>query len=286
MSETVVLPPPGVHRRCEIASYAGAGGRVLGYGVLRADPERRALLYLHGIESHGGWFLAAAEALAERGCTTYLLDRRGSGLNRGTQPGDAASAAVLLEDVRRFRAHARLDSVVLVGLSWGGKLALASALEQPEGVRAIVLVTPGLVPRVDYALPERIRIALSLAAGGRARFHVPIEPEMFTRTPRFLEYIVNDPLRLQRVTARFLLASRGLDRRIRAGVQALPAPVLLLLAGHDRIIDNERTRELLERMPRGRLRVRLYESATHSIQFEETARLVGDVEDFLEEVAC
>jgi pimeloyl-ACP methyl ester carboxylesterase len=84
-----------------------------------------------------------------------------------------------------FRAHAGLDALVLVGLSWGGKLAVAAALDQPEGVRAVVLVTPGLVPRVDYTPLERIRIALSLAVGGRARFHVPIEPEMFTRDPRF-----------------------------------------------------------------------------------------------------
>ena len=98
--------------------------------------------------------------------------------------------------------------------------------------------------------------------------------------------LANDPLRLQRVSARFLLASRALDRTIRARVHTLAAPVLLLLAGHDRIIDNERTQALLGRVPDGRLRVRLYERATHSIQFEETAALVRDVDRFLEDVAC
>lgn len=286
MSETAVFSAPGVRARCEIADFTGAGGRRLRYGVVRAQRERRALVYLHGIESHGGWFLAAAEALAERGCTTYLLDRRGSGLNLETDPGDAGSADVLLEDVRRFRAQAGLDALVFVGLSWGGKLALAAALDQPEGVCAVVLVTPGLVPRVDYSWTERARIGLSLLAGGRARFHVPIEPEMFTRTPRYLDFIVNDPLRLQRVSARFLIATRALDRRIRADVHALEAPVLLLLAGHDRIIDNERTQALLGALPDGRLLTRLYERATHSIQFEETDALVDDVERFLEDVAC
>ena len=259
---------------------------MLRYRVVRAHPERRALLYLHGIESHGGWFLDAAQGLAARGCTTYLVDRRGSGLNRGTEEGDAASADVLLEDLRRFRRHAALESLVLVGLSWGGKLAVAAALDQPEGVRALVLVTPGLVPRVDFTVPQKVGIALSLATGGRARFHVPIEPEMFTRTPRILDSIVRDPLRLERVTARFLFASLQLDRKISARVDALQVPVLLLLAGHDRIVDNEGTRELLERLPAGNLRVRLYEQATHSIQFEETERLVRDVDRFLEEAGC
>jgi alpha-beta hydrolase superfamily lysophospholipase len=274
-----------VTAKSQLEEFEGARGRRLRYAVVRAWPQRGALLYLHGIESHGGWFLAAAEGLAEHGYTTYLLDRRGSGLNHESGTGDAPSAAVLLEDVRRFRAHAGLDDVVLVGLSWGGKLALAAALDQPTGVRALVLVTPGLVPRVGYPLFTRIGIALALLLGGGIRFHVPIEPDMFTRTPRFLAYIVNDPLRLERVTARFLLASAVLDRRIRARVQELSMPVLLFLAGHDRIIDNPRTRALLERVA-GRLRVRVYDDATHSIQLEQPERLVHDVSHFLEDLPC
>lgn len=286
VSDSTTLSPPGSVECCELASFVGAGRRVLRYRVVRASLQRHALLYLHGIESHGGWFLPAAQGLAERGCTTYLVDRRGSGLNRDEEEGDAASAAVLLEDVHRFRSHAGLATVVLVGLSWGGKLALAAALDEPQGVRALVLVTPGLVPRIELPWTQKLRLVLSLALGGRARFELPIEPEMFTRTPRFLDYIENDPDRLERVTARFLLASRSLDRRIRARVHALAAPVLLFLAGHDRIVHNERTRALLERLPPGLLRVRSYEHATHSIQFDDTADLVHDVSSFLDEVAC
>jgi acylglycerol lipase len=267
------------------STFTGAGGRALHYRVVAADPPRHALLYLHGIESHGGWFLPAARGLAAHGCTTFLVDRRGSGLNRRTEPGDAASAAVLLEDVRRFREHAGLRSVVLVGLSWGGKLALAAALDQPEGVRAVVLITPGLVSRLDLAWPQKLRLLGSLAVGGRARVTLPIEAEMFTLTPRFLDFIRNDPDRIRRVTARLLLAGRDLDRRIRDGVGALAPPVLLLLAGHDRIVDNERTAALLAPLPAGRLRVRTYAHATHSIPFDDTDELVRDVSAFLAELA-
>jgi pimeloyl-ACP methyl ester carboxylesterase len=270
----------------EVATYVGAGSRVLRYRVVRAPDERHPLLYLHGIESHGAWFLPAARGLAERGCTTYLLDRRGSGLNRDGQVGDAESADELLEDVRSFRSAAGLSSLTLVGLSWGGKLAVAAALDDPEGVCALVLVTPGLVPRVDLPWTQKLRVLLSLANGGGAHFDLPIEPEMFTRTPRYLDYIENDPDRIERVTARFLKASRSIDRKIRRGLPELPVPVLLLLAEHDQIIDNDRTRDLLRRLPEGRLRVELYDDATHAIQFDHTARLVDDVSSFLDEVAC
>lgn len=279
-----VLAPPDHRIRGEFASYRGAGGRRLCYRVVRAPEERHALVYLHGIESHGGWFLPAAERLAEVGTTTYLLDRRGSGLNRDQQPGDARSAETLFEDLRRFRAHVGLAQPVLAGLSWGGKLALAAALDQP--VRALILLTPGLVPRLDLSRKKKLLLLLALAVGGRARFHLPITPEMFTRTPRFLEYIRSDPDRLERVSARFLLASRTLDRRIRARIHALRVPVLLLLASHDRIVDNERTRALCARLPAGLLRESTYADADHSIQFDRTSELVRDVSAFLEEVAC
>ena len=155
-------------------------------------------------------------------------------------------------------------------------------------MRALVLVTPGLVPRVDFTRGRSGSASRSASSlGGRARFHVPIEPEMFTRTPRFLDFIVNDPLRLQRVTARFLLASRALDRTIRARVHALPVPVLLLLAGHDRIIDNERTRALLGRAP-GRALARPASTSTPRTRSSSTRppRLVRDVDRFLEDVPC
>ena len=273
----------------EIHDYEGAGGTPLRYRVVRADRERFALLYLHGIESHGAWFLRAARELARHGCTTYLLDRRGSGLNRDGEPshdGDAESAEVLLEDIRRFRAHTSLATVVIVGLSWGGKLAVAAALDQPAGVRAVVLVTPGLVPAVDLSFGNKLRALASLASGGHAPIELPIEPEMFTHTPRWLDYIEHDPDRLTRVTARFLRASRSIDHRLRSPQAALTAPVLLLLAGHDRIIDNQRTLALLESLCHRDLRVRRYEDSTHSIQFDDTARLVDDVSAFLEETAC
>jgi hypothetical protein len=102
VNDSIVLSAPGARARCELAEYEGARGRRLRYAVVRARPERQALLYLHGIESHGGWFLAAAEGLAERGATTYLLDRRGSGLNleparrRAVRGGAARGRAALL----------------------------------------------------------------------------------------------------------------------------------------------------------------------------------------------
>jgi acylglycerol lipase len=288
LPELLALPaaaiPPGIPAApaTRFQTFEGAGGRRLAFQVVEAPAARHHLLYLHGIESHGGWFLPAALRLRDRGCTTWLLDRRGSGLNRGIAPGHTPSAAVLLEDVRRARAFLGDPPLHLVGLSWGGKLATAVAIEQSRNVESLVLITPGLCARVDLTWRQKLGVAVNLLFGGTGHFDVPLAPEMFTSEPHLLEFLRRDPLRVTEVTARFLLASLALDRRIRKGVSTLRAPVLLLLAGEDRIVDNDAVLELLAPLPPGQLQVWHYPDAMHSVQLERTEAMVDDIVTFLE----
>jgi acylglycerol lipase len=275
--------PPGTIDPGRIESFEGSGGRLLRYRVLDAQPARYYLLYLHGIESHSAWFLPAAARLREFGFTTYLLDRRGSGLNMNYLPGDAPSARVMLEDVRRFRRQLGDPKLHLLGLSWGGKLATAVALHQPEELKSLILVTPGLRSRTDLSLLAKANVLLNLLAGGRRRFKLPIEPEMFTNTPRFLDFIRRDPWRLQKVTARFLLTSRALDWMIARRIANLRLPILLFLAGKDPIIDNQGVADLLSGVT-SQVRLQIFDEAIHAIQFDQMERMVREIVNFVEEI--
>jgi len=275
--------PPGTIDPGRIESFEGSGGRLLRYRVLDAQPARYYLLYLHGIESHSAWFLPAAARLREFGFTTYLLDRRGSGLNMNYLPGDAPSARVMLEDVRRFRRQLGDPKLHLLGLSWGGKLATAVALHQPEELKSLILVTPGLRSRMDLSLLAKANVLLNLLAGGRRRFKLPIEPEMFTNTPRFLDFIRRDPWRLQKVTARFLLTSRALDWIIAKRIANLRLPILLFLAGKDPIIDNQGVADLLSGV-RSQVRLQIFDEAIHAIQFDQMERMIREIVNFVEEI--
>jgi pimeloyl-ACP methyl ester carboxylesterase len=274
--------PPGAHAGV-LQEFTGAGGRRLRYRIIAsAGTPRRRLLYLHGIESHGAWFLPAALELSGRGCVTYLLDRRGSGLNRSPDPGDAPSARVLLEYVRRFRRHLGNPELHLVGLSWGGKLACAAALDEPRRLKSLILVTPGLRSRLDLTRWQKLALVAGLLAGGRNRLSLPITSEMFTRDSLYLDFIRKDPWRLRRVTGRFLIASLRLERRIARRFRDLRLPVLVFLAGRDPIVDNERVLELIASLPAGQARVRTVPEAVHSLQFDEQELLVEETAAFLE----
>lgn len=272
-------------------TYIGADGRPLGFIAYRsvAEPRRVALVYLHGIESHAGWFAAAAGLLQRQGYDVLCLDRRGSGINRenrGFESGYAESLDQLLEDVDLFvrSISHRYDHIVLTGLSWGGKLAVGYALTHPDQSPGIILITPGLRALVDVPLLTKVGVFAASVVRPKTRFATPIEPEMFTTTPEYLRYIKEDPLRLREVTARFLMISRELEQYIDENIAGNQLPIQLHLAGKDRIIDNRGVLEVLQRGAQSQLDVVLYPEQTHSIQFDAPEQMVAEMIRWLDNV--
>ncbi|MEA2081009.1 MAG: alpha/beta hydrolase, partial [Pseudomonadota bacterium] len=106
-------PAPG-GARGRVETYTGSSGENLAYVAYTQPGVRTALVYLHGIESHAGWFAIAAGQLREQGFDVYCLDRRGSGLNRenrGLISGHVDAYETLLADIDSFIAplHERYD---------------------------------------------------------------------------------------------------------------------------------------------------------------------------------
>jgi len=270
--------------------FRTADGSTLGYIAYTAPAADTALVYLHGVESHAGWFAQAAGLLRQRGYDVFCLDRRGSGINRenrGYTPGHIDDYRTLLADVHDFMAplRERYRRVVLTGLSWGGKLATAQALAYPQDLDALILITPGLKARVDVSLPTKLQILLAAQFSPQTRIASPIEPEMFTTTPRYLDYINADPLRLTHATARFYWQSSRLDAWLDGNIDRLDTPLLLFLAGRDRIIDNAGVLELLQRSGLPQFEVIDYPDQTHSVQFDAPGRLVQDMDQWLRDIA-
>jgi alpha-beta hydrolase superfamily lysophospholipase len=295
-NKTVQVPAAGVHVGNQYVlepSLAGSerefqtrDGSTLGYIASKTPGASTALVYLHGIESHAGWFAQAATLLQDRGYDVFSLDRRGSGVNRenrGYVSGHIDHYQRLLDDIHDFIAPLRQHyrHVFLVGLSWGGKLATAYELEHPDDVDGLVLITPGIKALVDVSLPTKLKIVLFAQISPQTPIESPIAPEMFTTTPRYLDYIKSDPSRLTHATARFYWQSSRLDRYLASNIAAFDKPTLLFLAGQDRIIDNAGVIGMLNKGNTDTLTIIDYPEQTHSVQFDDPVRLVQDMDDWL-----
>jgi alpha-beta hydrolase superfamily lysophospholipase len=252
-----------------------------------ATPPRARLVFLHGIRSHGGWYTRSCAAFAEAGYEVNFLDRRGSGLNTARR-GDTPSFRRLIDDVAEFVQSLRGDRgwlpTFLCGISWGGKLAVGLQYRKPGLVDGLVLLCPGLKPKVKPPLLRRLRIALARVLRPSRLFAIPLnEPELFTASAEWQKYIDADPFAVREGTARFLFSSFALDIYLRRAATRVKAPTLLLLAERDRIIDNAKTREYAARFP-GSRDVIEYPGAHHTLEFEAADHpWLGEVVTWLEQ---
>lgn len=205
--------------------------------------------------------------LAEHGYAVWLPDRRGSGLNRDHR-GDTPSFRALLDDIAALIERTPRPRV-LAGISWGGKLAAALERRAPGLIDGLILIAPGFAERVGYSLPQRLRILAARLIRPTRRFSLPLnDAALFTANPDRQKFIRDDPLALREATARLLVESRRLDVYLRRALRSVSVPVLLLLAGHDQIIDNERTRRLMDRLASSDITIREYPDAHHTLEFE------------------
>jgi len=239
----------------------------------RSGPSRGAVLYLHGIQSHGGWYEMSGGRLADEGLTVLMPDRRGSGLNQADR-GHFESVEQCRSDTQATLDHlldeTGHDQAHVVGVSWGGKQAVALAADQPDRVRSLTLIAPGLFPVIDLNTSEKFQVAMAMVNDRHRYFDIPLnDPSFFTANPDWIRFVENDPLMLRQVSASFLLVTRRLDRVVkRFDRSGFSGTIHLMLAGHDRIIHNDRTRAWVRDLPLDDVCVTEYPEAHHTLEFE------------------
>jgi alpha-beta hydrolase superfamily lysophospholipase len=274
------LGEPAIHTHT-----AGDGYR---WKYRRYEPSsapRANVVCIHGIQSHGGWYEYCCRRLAEAGFAVSFLDRRGSGLNQEDR-GDAPSFRRLLDDIAEYlTAQGESRPTHLLAISWGGKLALALQRRHPGLVDGLALLCPGVVSQVRPSLRERLGIAWSYVVSPGRPFPVPLnDPELFTASPEWQQFLRDDPLSVRQATARFLAHSVRLDGYLRFVRKYVTVPVLLLLAGQDRIVDNASTRRFVESLASPDKTIIEYPEAHHTLEFEPRPhRYLDDLIGWLEQ---
>lgn len=240
-----------------------------------AAPARGAVLYIHGIQSHTGWYERSADRLCEAGFTVLQPDRRGSGRNAKDR-GHADSADQLIDDAFAcldvLCERSGLSRVHLLGISWGGKLVAAMHVRRPQQAASLTLVTPGLFPIVGVPKQEMFRIGLSMLSNPRRHYDIPLnDAELFTSIPQMQRFIADDPLQLHQATAGFYLASRRMDKTCLKLAAAGTVPIHLMLAADERIIDNEKTRAFVRELNWTPSAVTTYRNSRHTLEMDRDA---------------
>lgn len=247
---------------------------------------RGAVLYHLGIQSHCGWYEASPARLAEAGYAILQIDRRGTGQNQQDR-GHAESADQLIGDGfaardELARRSGREDHHV-IGVSWGGKLAVASYVTDATGVKSLSLVTPGLFPRVGVSKQTKAKIGFAMLYEPRSSFDIPLnDADRFSADAKWQRFFDTDSLTLRQCTAGFYLASRRMDKIVAKLPKSGPVPLHLFLAGDERIIDNEKTAAFVRDRHWPQSRITTYSDSRHSLEHDVPEAYLSDLVAFID----
>ena len=268
----------------QVGQFETEDSSSLYYDCWPAGWDDPCVIYLHGLESHMGWFLNLAEFLNSKGINVYAFDRRGSGINKNSSRN--FSSRYLSSDLKIFIDLVRKDHprsrIFLIGLCLGGKIAVDFFLYHKNCVDGLILISPSLKSRSRFSLPDK----LSILFRPNGILKVPIKDTMFTSNERYLKYIENDSLRLRYIPAQYLLEIAKMGRHLKKASGNIRLPVLLMLAGIDEIIDTDGVKRWYEKLSSPDKTLKFYKDYHHLLTFEKNAvDVMEDIETWIKERA-
>jgi alpha-beta hydrolase superfamily lysophospholipase len=245
------------------------------------SPPWAAIIFLHGIASHAGWFGETAIDLASRGVAVYGPDRRGSGRSGGPR-GHLERYGRALDDVeemvRLVSSEHRTTPIFLAASSWAAKLAVVYAAQRPRPLSGLLLLGPGLLPRVKLSPTRQLFVVVGHLIAPTARLPIPLTPELYTANRPYVDFIRGDRLRLLEATTRFFWETARLDRQRGRASARLSLPLLILQGEDDKMMDVAKTRRWLSRLGVEDKTYVAYPGAGHTLDFEpDRTRYLADM---------
>jgi pimeloyl-ACP methyl ester carboxylesterase len=128
--------------------------------------EGPSIVLLHGLTATRRYVLMGSRTLERSGHHVIAYDARGHGRSAPAATPAAYGYELLVEDLCALLAELQIKRAVLAGASMGAHTAVRFALERPEQVTALCLITPAFDPdgAPDYSVWDAL--AQGLREGG------------------------------------------------------------------------------------------------------------------------
>ncbi len=255
--------------------------------------ERPVAFLIHGGPGgdHSG-FKTGLSPLADRMQLVYF-DHRGQGRSARGNP-DTYHMDNYVEDMEALRQHLGMEKIVVLGISFGGMVALSYAVRYPENVSHLIAVvtTPnrGYVERAREIVAERgddeqkAAVARALDGGfadedDMARFFEIMGP-MYSRTWDPEKATASRQRSIYSPDASNIWHKRFVhDYDVTDQLESITVPTLVVGARHDWICAPEFSELIASRIPHADLRI--FENSGHSVTADEQVAFLDVVRGFL-----
>lgn len=200
------------------------------------------------------WF--AQVPVFSREFTTVIFDTRGTG--RSGKPDEDYSIRQMAEDAIGILDHLAITQAQIVGVSMGGLIAQEMAIEFPERVKKLVLLSTHYGTgywEATKRLWEELLFPSAVTLEGMVgeKLRLVVAPAFYQRRWEILEQVVRIQCAAPQPPYAFLRqleACKGFTARDR--VARITAPTLVLSGTEDRVVPLALTRELARPIPHAR----------------------------------
>lgn len=244
---------------------------------------RGGVVVMHGLGEHGGRYAHVARFFNDNGWSVRAYDHRGHGRSGGAR-GDVPDGAALLHDARLVvddYAQQLGDAPLLLGHSMGGLFAARFATAKLAPLRGLILSSPALaIPLSGFQ--KFLLATLGAIAPGLG---VPngLQTRYLSHDPAVVRAYEQDPLVHAKITPRLLRAMLDAIDYSQAHAAALRIPVLMVVAGADRLVDPRGSQRFHPQLAPGIGTLHVYPQLYHELFNEtEAATVFAAVRDWLQ----
>ena len=241
--------------------------------LLPPSAARGSIVLMHGIGEHSGRYRPLAAWLNHAGLSVRCYDHRGHGRSGGAR-GDVPNGTPMVQDAQividDFARRASRPPY-LFGHSMGGLFAAHVALSGVSRVRGLVLSSPALAVQLSGVQRALLKGMHALAP----RLGIPngLEIKYLSHDEDVLAAYNTDPLVHNKISARLLKGMQASMAYCHANAATLSVPLLMQLAGDDRLVDAEGSRRFMSSAPSGLATLKTYDGYYHEIYNESGAEL-------------
>lgn len=247
---------------------------------------RGGIVLMHGLGEHCGRYAHVAEFFNQHGWSVRAYDHRGHGRSggpRGDVPADAtlsADAEMVIADFVRAQVGRWAGPPMLFGHSMGGLFAARFACSHRLPLRGLILSSPLLALKLTPFQAVLSHIMRRVAPG----FAVSngLKAEYLSHDLALVEAYRVDPYGQGKISARLLQALFAAIAQVHSEAATLQLPVLMVVAGDDRLVDASGSDVLYARLDPTRAILHRYAQLYHEIFNEiDKARVFDDVRAWL-----
>ena len=246
--------------------------------VEQGDPQGPPVILLHGYSD--SWVsYTRVLPLIDKKYHVYVPDLRGHG--ESDRPASGYTFPNFAGDIIAFMDAKGIKKATIVGHSMGSFVAQHVATMAPERVERLVLV--GTAPAVSNGEVSQLQIEVNaLTDPVPLKFVTEFQKGVITRPvpDEFMDRVIQESMKIPARVWRDAMAGM-LAKNSTVELGNIKAPTLIIWGDRETVFPKRADQDLLlKRIPNARLKV--YEGTGHCPNWEEPARFVKDLQEFVE----